>query len=303
MKKRLEAELISIAHRILKLKNKSELLQLHKETQILYETLSVLKFVEENINIIQPKIDVEDVELKLSSSFDNKISEIDAIDNQEISNLTEAETATEAIEEPTISSEATISASENFEIKTTTVTEEIKIDFEPLFTISEDENVEKADKKAPKQLFEDLLNHDYNNLTFEKVTVTKTETVALAPAEALSELISIVDNIPDSNENKPSDIPIAETINEDLSTNDKATFENASKIITFGLNDRIGFEKQLFGGSGEDMNRVISQLSTYDTFEEAEDFIINMVKPDYNDWIGKEDYETRFMDVVAKKFN
>ena len=39
MKKRLESELISIAHRILKLKNKSEFDQLYKETQKLYETL------------------------------------------------------------------------------------------------------------------------------------------------------------------------------------------------------------------------------------------------------------------------
>ena len=44
MKKKLEADLISIAHRILKLKNKSELVQLHQETQKLYEKLSVLLF-------------------------------------------------------------------------------------------------------------------------------------------------------------------------------------------------------------------------------------------------------------------
>ena len=79
MKKRLEAELISIAHRILKLKNVSELKQLHLETQKLYETLSVLKFVEENMNIIQPKIDVEDIEKKLEKS-----NEILAIANEEI---------------------------------------------------------------------------------------------------------------------------------------------------------------------------------------------------------------------------
>jgi len=37
MKKRLEAELISIAHRILKLKNRAELDQLQQETLKLYE--------------------------------------------------------------------------------------------------------------------------------------------------------------------------------------------------------------------------------------------------------------------------
>ena len=47
MKKKLEAELISIAHRILKLKNRSELDQLQAETLNLYEKISVLRFVEE----------------------------------------------------------------------------------------------------------------------------------------------------------------------------------------------------------------------------------------------------------------
>ena len=48
MKKRLESELISIAHRILKLKNKSEVDQLYLETRKLYETLAVLKFYGDN---------------------------------------------------------------------------------------------------------------------------------------------------------------------------------------------------------------------------------------------------------------
>ena len=49
-------------------------------------------------------------------------------------------------------------------------------------------------------------------------------------------------------------------------------------FFTFGLNDRIGFEKHLFGGSSEDLNRVLSQLSTYANFSEAQEFIEDMVK-------------------------
>ena len=78
--------------------------------------------------------------------------------------------------------------------------------------------------------------------------------------------------------------------------------DSFSKTISFGLNDKIAFEKQLFGGSSEDLNRVISQLSTFDTFDEAENFIEDMVKPDYNNWEGKDDYVARFMEIVEKKF-
>jgi hypothetical protein len=72
MKKRLEAELISIAHRILKLKNKSEVDQLYKETQKLYETLTVLKFYGDNFETVKAEIPVDVMEEKLTNSFEDE---------------------------------------------------------------------------------------------------------------------------------------------------------------------------------------------------------------------------------------
>ena len=69
MKKKLEAELISIAHRILKLKNRSELEQLQEETLRLYEKLSVLKFVEDNFNDVKPTIGYASAEAKLEEIY------------------------------------------------------------------------------------------------------------------------------------------------------------------------------------------------------------------------------------------
>ena len=39
------------------------------------------------------------------------------------------------------------------------------------------------------------------------------------------------------------------------------------------------------------------------SFKDASTLIDNMVKPDYNSWDGKEDYEERFMEIVENKFN
>ena len=61
MKKRLEAELISVAHRVLKLKNKSEVNQLFTETQKLYEALTVLKFYQDNFEQLKNEITPEAV--------------------------------------------------------------------------------------------------------------------------------------------------------------------------------------------------------------------------------------------------
>lgn len=75
-----------------------------------------------------------------------------------------------------------------------------------------------------------------------------------------------------------------------------------NSTISVGLNDRIGFEKHLFNGSSEDLNRVLSQLNTVNSWEEAVSFIEDLVKPDYNNWEGKETYATRFMELVEKRF-
>ncbi len=73
MKKRLEAELISIAHRVLKLKNRSEVDQLYKETQKLYETLTVLKFYQDQFEWVKEEVDSEDFEAKLELSFEANV--------------------------------------------------------------------------------------------------------------------------------------------------------------------------------------------------------------------------------------
>ncbi|MDP5097621.1 MAG: hypothetical protein NWP90_08100, partial [Flavobacterium sp.] len=83
----------------------------------------------------------------------------------------------------------------------------------------------------------------------------------------------------------------------------KSLNDRLTNGISFGLNDRIAFEKKLFGGSADDFNRVISQLNTFDSFDEASSFITDFVKPDYNNWAGQEEYETRFLEIVEKKFN
>ena len=78
--------------------------------------------------------------------------------------------------------------------------------------------------------------------------------------------------------------------------------DRLKKGIHIGVNDRHAFIKHLFDGSTADYNRVLSQLNTIKSKEEALNFVANMVKPDYNNWEGKEDYESRFLAIVESKF-
>lgn len=74
------------------------------------------------------------------------------------------------------------------------------------------------------------------------------------------------------------------------------------KGIQIGLNDRLAFIKNLFDESSEDFQRVISQVQTFTSWEEAQAFIENIIKPDYNDWEGKEAYEARFLKCLESNF-
>ena len=98
------------------------------------------------------------------------------------------------------------------------------------------------------------------------------------------------------------DAPVISMKN-DFGSNTISLNDRMAKGIIIGLNDRIAFMNHLFANSSEDYNRVLSQLMTFDTFQEAKDFIENMVKPDYNNWEGKDEYAQRFMEIVEKKFS
>ncbi len=72
MKKSLEAELISIAHRILQLKNKEDIHELKTITGVLYEKLSVLSFAEKHFAGAQPTIGLKDVKEKIADTAEEK---------------------------------------------------------------------------------------------------------------------------------------------------------------------------------------------------------------------------------------
>ena len=76
----------------------------------------------------------------------------------------------------------------------------------------------------------------------------------------------------------------------------------AGNVLKFGLNDRIGFVKDLFDGSQEDFNRVVSQLNTLGNLNEAMDFIHTHISGEYG-WDQKEETAARFIAAVEQKFS
>lgn len=372
MKKKLEAELISIAHRILKLKNKSDLIQLHQETQQLYEKLSVLRFVEENFAEVKPTIGYAEIEDKLALIFDAEIpAEVAKEDMPEEPILGAAESSAAKAEIPTepiatVESQETNVGDEigksgktiadlikgvrdNLQEKAAeetvaeaeteareAVAKETMVDPESQETpepVAEmpvaDEPIRDAAKSSEAET-EAAVKGDFFKpafeLSFEPKTQeskpTETSEPNITPAQiSFNELLgqSYVDPVfvkPEElqkeaetgDTNPKSDvIPITRDFNDTsnvISINKSDNLnDRISKGITIGLNDRVAFMNHLFNNSSEDYNRVLSQLITLDTFGEAKNFIDTMVKPDYNHWEGKEEYEQRFMEIIEKKFS
>ena len=98
--------------------------------------------------------------------------------------------------------------------------------------------------------------------------------------------------------------PITEA-NKRKTDNDKKSLNDKLKKTEFaiGLNDKLAFIKHLFDGKNEEYERVLSQINTSQSFEEAKTLVQNIIKPDYNHWEGKEEFEERFMEIIESKFN
>ena len=82
----------------------------------------------------------------------------------------------------------------------------------------------------------------------------------------------------------------------------KSLNDKFSKGLQVDLNDRLAFIKYLFDHNANDYQRAISQIAALQTWEHAQKFILEIIKPDYNQWEGKEQYEIRFLKIVENNF-
>ena len=89
MKKKLESELISIAHRVLKLTGKEDLSKMHEEIAKLYQKISILKFLEEHFKGNLPEnIDTSASFFDaLEGAFNNKLTDSVEVDEKVYVNI------------------------------------------------------------------------------------------------------------------------------------------------------------------------------------------------------------------------
>jgi len=318
MHKKLEAELIHLAHQILKMNNTTNVSKLRDKARDIYENLSVLSFIDDYFietpevtgnkedfleevnnlpankivnkkNIEEPvtiKKEVVPVVIKTKDKPQEKIE-------KEINPEKEKEQTEQLIQQTvkTIKSEAKEIVSKIQEeaiIKKEPTPSESPLDIEMKDSISAD---------VAANMFERI----DNNLSFDKSEILspKKDKKIIIDEEAIKK------NIEKTIEPKKVNIATKQEVHTPVSSSESNTTSLNDRInnqkIQVGLNDRIAFVKHLFNFSQEDFNRVLSQLNSFSTEQECKKFIINQVKLEYN-WAGKEEYEDRLIALVERKF-
>ena len=228
MKRKLRAELIGLASRIISDTEMSELPQIYEQARNLYEKLAVLNFIEEKL---------QDLEVDVSKS----------------SVASKFETMASAV------------LNENKGVPENNPHEE-DIIIPGIDTIKHMVSEMPGGEELEEILAQFLNNNDFVKNDKETVTPTSADLETARPVRSLNDTLT-------------------------------------TKDISVGLNDRLAFVKHLFNDSTEDFNRILSQLNTMDSHENSVAFIRKMVKPEYQNWQGKEEYETRFLEMIERRFS
>ncbi|THD69227.1 hypothetical protein E7Z59_02535 [Robertkochia marina] len=233
MKKKIESELVKIAHRILNMQGKEDIEDLKREARLAYENLTLLSFLETHI---QPSKQVE-IRNEIAERFETLAGSV-------------------------LRGNSNVPETNPHEHEDDLMTPGMQTIRDMVKEMPDPESLE--DILAGFGVEPDFVKRDKEIITADLDVKEKVQTKMPAPAVE--------------------------------------TRSKSKGGLSIGLNDKISFIKYLFNGSDEDYARVISQLNTKGSFEEAYSFLNEMVKPDYNNWEGQEIYEARLIKILEARF-
>jgi hypothetical protein len=305
MHKKLEAELVSLAHSILQMKNREDVYALHAKAHKIYEKLSVLKFVEdyvmttpqavrnkdEILEALQRQLEAVEEKPALEAEAENDpLPEPEPVAEDQIPEELEPELEAEAVVEEETPPEPEAEEEAEEEAFSLEMETEAEIEEEEQATAElEIEPISEKEEEPEAEVLEEI----------EESTEEEQDLFSQTGMEEELQRAAEIDEATALFEKATRDDPVIDEDEEEKSRSlNDALFKDHIQV---GLNDRIAFVKHLFDNSQEDFNRVLSQLNSFKTEKEARQFVKKFVKPDY-DWSEKEEYEERLMELIERKF-
>ena len=284
MKQKLQAELKDLANKILSTDKDSEISHLKHQARELYEKLTVLSFAEENLTSLSSQKETSSAkqEETFPKAEDEKKEPVHR-EEQQVIQMNEM-SRPQNISQPAPASPAPEVKDEYLPDGT-----EYNRDADPI-TEPNTEKIKDIVAHMPPET--QNLDHMISNIITRNGVDKFTETPA-PPKKDFRDIGVDYDNL-------PAFEPVKKQQQED--NRPRSLNDRLKKGINIGLNERLAFIRHLFEGKTADYNRVVSQLNTFDSVTEAKKFIQLVVKPDYKNWVGKEEYEKKFLELVENKF-
>lgn len=315
MKEALEHDLITLATEILANEGEWNLAQLNKQAHKITEKIAILTFVEKYYQTLGASEDRMHRTMRKVSDFIDENQEEDIFDIQveasEVHPLTAPETATKETPKKEPASQPAFVAMEPAPItkeeKTAPVEKPIvkrilqeESYSEPnwakptsrLQTATADQPIEK-----PKPVETAAVAFEIEQPTIEQSEQFiqqpqyTDEQRLLKQTPSLEEFISQSKNTVFDKKDTTDDMKPIQSLNDKF-----------GKTLQIGLNDKLAFVQRLFFGSESEYNKVVKHLGELNSMQDAVLYIEQQVKPTYNYWKGKEEYEQRFLDLVLKRF-
>lgn len=288
MKKKLREHLRLLAQQIIEKEDTFQTTQIKKSVQDLYNQLVVLEYLENQIEDIAPEPIEESLDSK-SFREENWFTEPEPVPQP---------THKEDLAEPLMEKIKDIVAQMPQE------SDRLDEFLNNILPQKEEDPSEVAPESTPLPQKEDAPTSQ--KIVHPAADQPKMDTVKHERNE-LEEFASAYQQMPEFERKNPELFPpstgmrpASRNVSESKS---KSLNDSINKGLSIGLNDRLAFVKHLFEGQTEDYTRVLSQINTMDSYEEAERFIVENVKPDYHNWENKEVYAERFMLIIERSFN
>lgn len=288
MKKVLEDELMSLAHRILKLRNRAEIHELKEEAAVLYEKLSVLSFAEKHFEGLKPTISKYDVEKSIEKVHHETTENSAYPDGTEYNEEQIYEHNTEKIKD----------------IVSQMPYESTQVD--KMFENQEETKkpTETSNESSVEEDFEDFGVHFDDLPDFEPAKEDSKEDKENKPEDSNDDKATDHESQPkpteqdqdNGNEDKPQ-----RTI--DLfSQNKKSLNDSLNKDLKIGLNDRLSFIIHLFHGNKQEYENFLQEINKLESFEDVKAFLDEKIKHKYEYWKDNEDIANRLLQLIEKKF-
>jgi hypothetical protein len=282
MKKVLENELISLAHRILKMRGKANVEQLKTEAGEIYEKLILLDFADKHFDGLQPTIGKEKFKQTLADKFQVERDHEHYPDGTEYNPEAISEPNTEKIKDIVSQMPPETEEVDGLMQKDKTKEEENKQNKDEMPGVSYDDlpDFEPAQEKAePEEKKEHPEQSETEGLCRESSSKEKESAITESKKKS------------SRNEVRPSE-PRKKSLNSKL-----------VKDLKLGLNNRIAFTKHLFNGDKNALQESLKDINNCKDLREAKQYLEQDVKPKYDNWKGKEEYEERFLGLIENKFS